>query len=271
MDVTSTVLDVGVCLLLVSASVGVLTSSSPTAESSSDDAATLVATTTATVSYELEPVAPNGSTPTRMDRQVHGTLAELLASAVIAGATVGEDDLSPGATAFASQVTAATRGRIDTRTQVVAIWEPYPGASERGRVTVGRTPPNDADVSATVVSVPSGGTLRREPDAVARDGGFEALAELLSRTTLDTLLGDARRTAERAGAESVYADGRRTRLASWLDVDSVEQSGGGGRRSRLHDTLADRTESGLRSTYDDPEAAASDVAVDRVRIVVRTW
>lgn len=278
MVVTSTVLDVGLCLLLIGASAGALTSTGSIPESNGDEAATTVATTTGTVEYELEPVAPDGSTPTKTDREAHGTLAQLLSSAVVADVTVTGTDLSPGAAAFANRVETATRKRVGKRTQLVAIWEPYPGASAAGRLSVGPSPPDDADVSAAVVSVPSGGTLDREPKSVARDGGFGALATLVARAMLETLFEDVRRTDDwtgadddRTGADAVYANGRRARLASWLGLDDPARPGESTGRESLEGALTDRVESDLRTSYDDPEAAASDVAVDRVRIVVRTW
>lgn len=271
MVVTSTVLDVGLCLLLIGASAGALTSAGSIPESNGDEAATTIATTTAAVEYELEPVAPNGSTPAKTDREAHGTLAQLLSSAVVADVSVAGTDLSPGAAAFANRVETATRKRVGKRTQVVAIWEPYPGASAADRLSVGHSPPDDADVSAAVVSVPSGGTLDREPKSVARDGGFGALATLVARTMLETLFEDVRRTDDWTGADTVYADGRRARLASWLGLDDPTRPAESNRRESLEGALTDRVESDLRTSYDDPEAAASDVAVDRVRIVVRTW
>ena len=168
---TSTVLDVTVLLLCVSASVVALGASDvggpdgPTA----DDAADRLVTETATVAYPDDD-APNGT------RRVHATRAELLAL-IAGGATDGR---AKGA--FDRRAIGAVRTGIGPRTRVdVAVDEPtrtddrIAGVPERYRtreespsaastgttagedrwaVAVGPEPPRDATVGVAVVRQP---------------------------------------------------------------------------------------------------------------------
>ncbi|WP_128477985.1 DUF7284 family protein [Halorussus pelagicus] len=164
MRAISTVLDVSLCLLLVSASALTLAgtpaqdrrSGPPTAPDSADEAATLVATSTASVTYRP---ADSANENTR-NRTVHDTLAGLLASASAANAE------PESATDFVRAAT-ATVGRALRRAgisaQVVArpsetLPTSYSPTSQStpersGRVVAGPAPPPDADVYAAAVAV----------------------------------------------------------------------------------------------------------------------
>ena len=165
MRAISTVLDVSLCLLLVSASALTLAgtplqdrrSGPPTAPDSADEAATLLATSTASVTYRPS----DSATASARNRTVHDTLAGLLASA---SATKAE---SESATDFV-RATTATVGRAlrraGIRAQVVArpselqSSAPHSPTSKSnsdrsGRVVAGPAPPPDADVYAAAVAV----------------------------------------------------------------------------------------------------------------------
>ncbi|MFC4549912.1 hypothetical protein ACFO3H_06315, partial [Halorussus sp. GCM10023401] len=146
MRATSTVLDVALCLLFVTASVVTLVGAPSEREPSRDTAETtagVVATSTANVTYALG--------DERRPRTVHDTLAGLLATAAVTNATVEghQRGLFPHSGGFrravARTVAASLRrtairgatGRDDLRAQVVARWEPYWGSALRGRVTAG--------------------------------------------------------------------------------------------------------------------------------------
>lgn len=151
----STVLDVGLCLLLLGAAVGVvLTASPPTAtEDESTAVGTTLGTTTTAVTYE---------TATGDDQTRRGTLAELLAAAAVANATI--DD---GPTIGNDQFVEATVNAVDRRrslaaprtdeprrVQLRASWQPHENSSLRGAVVAGDSPPADADVRVTTVPIP---------------------------------------------------------------------------------------------------------------------
>jgi len=133
----STVVDVSLALLLVSASVVVLVSTAPPPDGDGRDArtartaATLLATTTAQVSY------PGGT--------ASGTVATLLADAAVAAPRAPA--LTDGATARANR----TLRHVTDPAQVVA----RPLGDGRV-VAAGSTPPRAADVTAVAFVVPAG-------------------------------------------------------------------------------------------------------------------
>jgi hypothetical protein len=162
----STVLDVSLCLLLVSASALTL-AGTPTREEGpgpavapeeADRTAALLATSTASVTYRsfssfsppasAERSAASAAAP--RNRSVHDTLAGLLASAVAAKA-------SRNATAFVRAVTrrvGRTLRRADIRARVVARPASTSTPTDRpARVVAGPAPPPTADVSAAAFAV----------------------------------------------------------------------------------------------------------------------
>lgn len=149
MRAVSTVLDVSLCLLFVTASALTLVGtplvdrSSPEAgPDSADEAAEVLTTTTASVTY--------GSGD--RNRTAHDTLSGLLASAVLA------DTDSASAIEFRSAVTSRV-GRalrdLDVDAQVVAdpVAESRPAPVPESPLTVGTEPPSNADVHAATVAV----------------------------------------------------------------------------------------------------------------------
>ncbi|WP_135851651.1 DUF7284 family protein [Halorussus salinus] len=168
MRAISTVLDVSLCLLLVSAS-AVTLAGTPAGEKrperavapeEADRTAALLATSTASVTYRspssFSPPASAersaASAAKHRNRTVHDTLAGLLASAVRAKA-------SRNATAFLRAVTTRvgrTLRRADIRARVVArpAFASSSTPTDRpARVAAGPAPPPDADVSAAAFAV----------------------------------------------------------------------------------------------------------------------
>lgn len=168
MRAISTVLDVSLCLLLVTASALTLVGTplaseqGPGLDSNSDTAdetAEALTTTTAQVTYAVGD----------RNRTAHGTLAGLLAAATLA------DGESGSTTAFRRAVTERVRRalrrfevvfrRSDVSMQVVADSmlnsdsmpefdsTPDPDSTPDGRIVAGPTPPPDADVHAARIEV----------------------------------------------------------------------------------------------------------------------
>ncbi|UPV73314.1 hypothetical protein M0R89_12245 [Halorussus limi] len=166
MRAISTVLDVSLCLLLVSASALTLAGTPmsetrnesgagpATAPDAADEAATVLATSTASVTYRApssDAAAAGVGDPE--NRTVHDTLAGLLAGAVAAKA--GPDPATDFARAVAARVGRALH-RSGGRAQVVARRTTARTSGRSvgsGRVVAGPAPPPDADVYAAAFSV----------------------------------------------------------------------------------------------------------------------
>ena len=153
----STVVDVGFCLVLLGAAVGVvITATPPTAdvETTSHDVATTLGSTTTTVTYD---------TTAGGEQTHHGTLPELLAAAAVANASVdggppiGEQQFVDETVAAVDRrrSLAAPQSNATQRVQLRAVWSPAEDAAIHGEVVVGDKPADDADVHATTLVVPA--------------------------------------------------------------------------------------------------------------------
>lgn len=254
----STVLDVAVCLLLVGAAVATLAAAPQPSDrphgARADSTVGTVATVTTTV-------------PAGGERRSHGTLAEHLATAAVADARLdGAPVVETGYPGSVANETDALTGR---QASVTARWEPYPGAPLVGNVVAGEPPPPDADVAARTLTIESGVAV---PESV---GSFEGLARELADAYVAWLfppertyasLADAR-TADRttdlygSAAETLAADVRAPVADREVRAANDE----------LATALAARLTADLRERYATPRAAAADVAVDEVELVVRRW
>jgi hypothetical protein len=248
MRAISTVLDVTVCLLRVSAAVGTLlvpTTSVPTV--SADETAEQLATTTTNVSA---PVGPIGG-------RAFGTTAELLGRAAVANLTLSGERLTPTTVRFRSAVRRRVRQLIDrapARTAVTANWRPYSGAPIRGRLTVGPSPPPRATVSTARLSV----SLPVRSDWTDAAEGYDALAHALSGEILAY-------TLPRGNGPSRPVDRVDERIAAY---DRVLGSSSVADRRR---SLAGRLAADLRHRFDTPAAAVDALRPARIVIVVREW
>jgi hypothetical protein len=272
----STVVDVTLFVLLVSASVlslstaGTTVLEDPTAVGREEAAVETLATTTATVRYDLGTETRTGET---VHRVRHGTLAELLGEAALAAVTVDGTRLSPYGDGFVGTVGEAVRPVLDGRMQVVATWTPYPGSSLRGRVTVGPSPPPDATVHAATLAVDSGVPAAREPALAAADTGYRGVADVVARRTVHGLF-PPRRTRVALDGGAVDANVTRAafaRTASAYGSDTRLETGVTPATYDLTVAVSNRTRAELRDRFDTPQAAASAVRTDRVTVVVRTW
>lgn len=169
---TSTTLDVVLCLVLLSAAVGVLAAAGPPADDhdprTASRAATLLASTTVTVEYtpgvdDTASTAGRDVAPSdRRTRVVHGTPAALLARATAVDATGRVDGTETGTAAasanrFADAVADRVRrvlAAVDAHVNVTATAAPVPGSDRRGRVAAGPEVPRDANVAVARVPVP---------------------------------------------------------------------------------------------------------------------
>jgi len=146
----STVLDVAVCLLLISAGVVALYSATPPSGRSGSidatDAAALLAASTVRVDYRLPPGTVGAGRP--RSRAVRGTAASLLADAAVVDA---RGNRTP---TFVVRVQAAVRlllRRLSGAVDVVARVGTTTGSADR--ITVGPSPPPGVDVDAATISV----------------------------------------------------------------------------------------------------------------------
>jgi hypothetical protein len=286
----STVLDVGVCLLLVSAAVGTLALPSGAPEQATpraDPAATVeaLATGAVSVSYDLDTGGLAGdaartSASGELARVAHGSYAGLLAEAAVENATLDGRELSGASDGFERQVRAAVRNVTRTtggRTRVTATWVPYPGAPTRGVVAAGPRPPPDATVAAATMTVPSRFRASRERARhAARRNGYRGVALVLARTTVAGWFPpDDTRLALRGDhpVDALLAQ-RYRRTATTLGTtvaDPVRDLEPRRANARLVAALARRFEADLRSRFDSPDAAADAARVGEVRVVVETW
>lgn len=270
----STVLDAALCLLLVSAAVGVLLAV-PADEADADEAAeiaTLVGTSTETVTYRPDPP----ETTADVNRTDHGTVARLLASAAVTAADVDDEPFVPDP-AYRRAATDAAGTLVvpaDARVEVQAIWEPVESGPLRGAVTVGSAPPPDKDVHAASLTV----QLAADPefDRAVRRSGFEGVAVVTARGAVDVAFPPDRigPALHSKGDESAIVRARYRAAGRALGVDvtpALEAGDAAAANAALADALADEFEPALRTQYDDPEQAADDVSPTEVTVVVRTW
>ncbi|MFB6155505.1 MAG: hypothetical protein ABEJ22_06385 [Haloferacaceae archaeon] len=296
---TSTTLDVTLCLLLVSAgAVTVATTrppaGTPAATDRADHALETLATSTTTVAY----AAPAGESSTARTRDGaartrtpstrrarNGTIAALLADAAVGDVRAGEratgasrDEAPRGA--FEAAVANETRSAVGAvRVQVVARWRPYPGATVGGRVAVGPSPPPGVDVHAAATTVPSGLPAARAAALEAADGGgYTRVARAVASGVVSGLFPPEATALALAGSASRAGRirARYGRVAAAVGSEAGAPTAASERavrraNARLADALASRVERTLRRGFESPEAAARAVRVDSVTVVVRTW
>lgn len=189
----STVLDVSLSLLLVSAAVlTLLTAPTPEhdpAAGRAEEIATTLTGSTATVSYDTE----------EENRTVHGTRAGLLADAAVSNRTPSSDRRLRSAVANATEpVLSGPRWQG----QIVAIWRPFEGANDVAAVRVGGVPPDRVDVHSATMTVPSGyDPIRTEAQVAAGRNGFDGVADVLA----DAITGSAESRQSKTDAETEFS------------------------------------------------------------------
>jgi hypothetical protein len=280
---SSATLDVVLFVVLVGAAVTVLGGAQPTdpamdrvAEETGDVLATATTTVTVPRSGSL-----NGDTVT-VERQAHGTYAELLAAAAVADPTVDGDGagLTGAGDGLTQRVRTATRralGTGDANVEVRAVWRPYRGSALGDRVVVGDSPPRDASVSLATATVGSG-----FPNATSRaleaadETGFPGVARVVSGAVIRGLFPpvSTHDAFHSEGPDRVLAVDRYRHAASVLGVDigtTLREGDITAANRKLSTALAATLRGDLRRRYESPAAAARAVCIHRVRILVRTW
>lgn len=261
----SSVLDVTVCLLLVSASAVTLTHAPTTPDREqpgrADAVLELLTTSTVRIDYASSPSRPDDAS----NLTAHGTLAGLLAAGTVANATAHGEPIAPSTTGYRRAVAASVRratARQDVRVQVLVRWRPYPGAHVRGRFAVGPSPPPSVDVDAASATVPWGPSpVRRRAVGVARREGFAGV----SRAIADGLVGGPYSSIR---TDSTLAGARRAAVASAYGIESGTDEVAS---ERLRRAVERSVEADLRNRFDSPVEAARTVSFGRVRLTVRTW
>lgn len=254
----STVLDVSVCLLFVAAAVVTLAGTPPPADSSKPPATIRDASSVSTVTTAVS---------AGEERLAHDTLAGHLGRATVVGARIDGDPFTNSE--YPTAVENATANLTADRTFLTARWEPYPGAPLAGDIAVGAEPPPTADVTARTLIVDSGVATPQRPDSFAR------LAEQLAAAYV-TRLFPPERTYTRAvdGRTAPETVGRYRIAGDALGIDTTPAAADAEIRranAAVADALATRLEADLRTRYATPEAAATNLTVDEVEIVVRRW
>ncbi|WP_424000038.1 DUF7284 family protein [Haloarcula salina] len=286
MRATSAVADVTVFLLLVGAATTVILSGAsaehPPAANPAADQASMLAASTAHVSYNLTvPDTDDRLPPEHADRHrrtAHGTVAQLLGEAAMSNVTVDGTRISTAGTGFESAVRSTARDRLGSpgrKTSVRVRWEPYPGAPISSEYRVGDRPPADANVRAATVTVPSGmenASAAARSAAVSR--GYDGVATVVARCVVDGLFPpDRTRYALRGDYPAdvlMQARYERTAELTGTTVAPEHQSTSTMNR-RLTAALARQLRVDMRSRFDSPVAAARAVRASEIRVTVRTW
>lgn len=282
MRAVSTVLDVVVFLLLVGGAVTLLvgTHSPPPRATTAHDTADVLGTSTATVTYtpNVTGLSPtNASATNGIERTARGTLAELLAAAAVADATLDDTELTAASNPFERAVAdavASNVSRATVGTHVTAVWQPYPESPLRGSVTVGPSPPADAEVHAATLLVPSG--LPRVTGDVPDSDGIDGVATAIAERVVGGLF-PPRSTRMALAADGTVATETRSRyrnVAAALGIglnDSLASNDATAANDDLEAALETKLRRDLTSRYDSVEATLSDTQVGAVRITVRTW
>jgi hypothetical protein len=174
----STVLDVSLCLLLVSAAVLTLVAAPvdgpDPAAGTAEELATTLGTTQTSVTYGASDDA----------RTAHGSHAALLATAARTDRTAATGQ------SFREAVRTATRAVLSGdgwRGHVVARWRPYEASEPVGVVEAGAAPPRGADTHAATTTVPSGlRPVGPEARRAAASGGYQGVASVLADVVVVT-------------------------------------------------------------------------------------
>ncbi|WP_435195703.1 DUF7284 family protein [Natronomonas sp. EA1] len=277
----STVFDVTLFLLFVTAAVGTLVA--PPAAQPAEPAAPAEASlaTTASVHYSLAPGARHGPAsrfPTtespEFRRTAHGSLATLLARGATRNLSIAGERVTHSHDEFTREVANATATRTLPRTRVRAVWSPYPGSSVRGSLTAGPRPPADARVTSRTLTVASGYPPVRERARLAAEReGYAGVAHVLARAVVRGTFPDPQTSHALHGDYPVDALVRHRyhRFGALLGTGVETPIHPERTNAALQRALADRFERDLRGRFDSPEEAAATVRVGEVHVTVRRW
>lgn len=275
MRAISTVVDVTLCLLFVSAATLLLVGAPgepPPTDRPVDETATQLASTTATVEYTLD----TGGESSRDrgwagERSRHGTLAGLLARAAIANATLDGTPLAPESGTYPDAVAAEAAAVVPANTAVTATWRPYPRGPIGGTVTVGETPPPGTDTQVATLRVPLTDWGDTPPDDT---DGFDDLGAWLARPLVETAVPADRPATTRDPFVHDAIDHRATTLADTSDVSTTVAAHLNRSEAAtvvVVTSLSDRLAADLASRYETPERATAAMTPGTVWLVVERW
>jgi hypothetical protein len=269
MRAVSTVLDVAVFLLLVSAAIGTLVyAPPPVADShSARDTAALIATTTATVEYEMGD----------RHRRGHGTIGTLLARGALANLTLHDRPIPPLTESFRGTVRTETRDVLKrpNNTQVVARWRPYRGAPIWGSITVGESPPAGVDVAVAKMMIPSPieSAQKEVPGRTSEYGGVatrvarSVTSALLPETALGAAVGQQTPTTlASVGRYRAFGQALNVSVARTLSRANVPVA-----HQTVTKALTRQLEANLERRFDSPATAEKALQTGSVALVVRRW
>ncbi|QLK27823.2 hypothetical protein HYG81_06500 [Natrinema zhouii] len=160
----STVMDVAMALLLISASILLIgihlhDSDDEFDENRADRTAELLGESTISVRYSLEDAAPIADRQGEYHRTEYGSATGLLADAAVANVHVDGTRIRPTGDEFETAVGASVESALIGSNRdfyVVAEWEPYDDAAINGTATAGERPPPNEDVSSVTLTASSG-------------------------------------------------------------------------------------------------------------------
>lgn len=290
----STVVDVSIALLLVSVAVAILVSFTPPAASPDDtpESTTVGSTLTSTTvdaNYTIDDLVESAvADPGEYDendrqRIAHGTIGAHLATIAIANLELEGSHLSFGSADYEAQLDETIRAILaesNTRGNVTAVWEPIPGGQIRGTTSLGEAVPPHTDVSVTTMTVPSG------IDAVSGESNtgvvsFDGLAQRLAANIVEAYLPErnAQRALESSGLDRELTVHRYGTFADVLGIDAnaldthltATTANATQANHYLEEALASLLQPHLENQFETPQAAVDGVALDDVRITVRTW
>jgi len=226
----------------------------------------------------------------QLERISHGPIGTQIAdvavaSVAIAGETVSREGEDYEAVLDEQLQAALVASQFDT--QISAYWTPLNGVDVEGVVEIGQTPPHDADVSTTTVTVAS--DFPNVDASVLGEGNNETdyrpVAKAVADATVEGYLPEleSQRALESSGLDYLLTTYRYNRLATVLagHSDDIEQwltpseANASAANEYLSDHLAtvlvDQLEMLHGDVYDNPEEALESVSVSEVTLTVRTW
>lgn len=305
----STVADVGLALVLVTAGIGVLVTfdgppEKTDAPSTTDYTAETIASSTTAVRYDVRDAVAaargiNSSAlfnetdyeASDLQRISHGPVAAHVAAIAVTNIGTGDSN--------ASQVTAAVDYErvVDRRLQISLVgsnfdtavdaqWLPFSNASLRGTTSLGQEPPPETAVSTAVLTVPSPipSVRQKAIDAVDAEDEFGIVADIVARAIIDGYLPgrESQRALESGGVERDLVVYRYKRMAQLIDGASpdaeqltsnlvAKQANTLKANGYLVEQLSKQLEEQLVLSFENAHAAARAVSTGEVTITVRTW
>lgn len=240
----STVMDVSIAMLLISASIVVigLYLTSGTASHNPETADQTVQTLTAStvsVSYSVKAVETDDPAfpydledeaiaDDDFNRVSHGPAAGHLADGAVTNVEIDDQQVTAEGEDFEDAVDGAIQGSLvgaSHHARVIAVWEPYDGASISGTATAGRSPPPDTDLSSVTLTVPSGTDAIDDDELVTafkQRPHYEPVAEIIARTIVEQYFPPAatQQTLEQQGVDRAVTVYRYEQFDAALDGEA---------------------------------------------------